>query len=237
VIDRRSLLKTITGTGLLAGTAAGTGLLDLLVGADLPARPAAGAPVTDIQAGQTAASIEHVAVSVYNQTAALPFMKTFPRTVEGVFIAFIGGTLGQHADHGRAFNEAVKALGGTEQTEPDHTVIDGIVQPALPTLKSPLDAVRFVAEIELVAAETYAALAAVVTDKVLRSTFASVAGVESQHRAVLLTIASLLEAGATSLITIPTQPLALPAATGFAGFPDSFLPADAARPGSEGAVP
>lgn len=233
----------MTGTGLLAGTAAGTGFLDLLAGTDLPARTdllaraAVGAPVTDIQAGQTAASIEHVAASVYYQTAALPFMKTFPRAVEGVFIAFIGGTLSQHTDHGRAFNEAVKALGGKEQTAPDQAVIDGIVQPALPTLKSPLDAVRFVAEIELLAAETYASLAAVVNDKVLRSTLASVAGVESQHRAVLLTIASLLESGATSLITIPTQPHALPAATGSAGFPDSFLPEDSARPGSEGALP
>jgi ferritin-like protein len=230
VIDRRCLLKTLTGTGLLAGTALGTGLLELL------ALPASGAAVTDIEAGQTAASLENLAVAVYSQTAALPVMKTFPRAFEGLFIAFITQTIGQHTEHGRAFNEAVKALGGLEQTGVDQAVFNGVVQPALPNLRSALDVVKLAAEVELVAAETYAALTAVVTDKVLRSTFASIAGVESQHRAVLLTIANLLESRATALLTIPTQPLALPGASGSAGFPDSFLPADAARPGAEGAL-
>ena len=232
MIDRRRLLKTLTGAGLLAGTALSAGFLELLA----LALAANGAPVTDIQAGQTAASLEHLAVAVYDQAATLPFMKTFPRPVEGLFIAFITQTIGQHTEHGRAFNEAVKALGGREQTGMDQAVLNGIVQPALPNLRSALDVVKLAAEIELVAAETYAALTAVVTDKVLRSTFASVAGVEGQHRAVLLTITNLLESGATALLTIPTQPNALPAASGSAGFPDSFLAADAARPGAEGAL-
>ncbi len=55
---------------------------------------------------------------------------------------------------------------------------------------------KFAAALELVAAETYLAEVGAVSDKTLRSTFASIMGVENQHRAILLAVGALLEGGA-----------------------------------------
>jgi rubrerythrin len=230
-IERRRLLfRGLTGAGVLAGTTFGAGLLKLFTA------PAFADTTMDVQAGQTAASIENLAIAVYGQAAALPFMKTIPDPAGKTVVAFVTKTVAQHTEHAKAFNDAVKALGGKEQTGPDMTVLNGVVKPALPSLKAPLDVVKFAATLELVAAETYAAEAAAVSDKTLRNTFASIMGVENQHRAILLAVAALLEGGAPQLIAIPTNAAALPAAAGSIGFPDSFLKTDQARPATEGAV-
>jgi hypothetical protein len=87
-----------------------------------------------------------------------------------------------------------------------------------------------------VAAETYAVQTAAVTDPALRASFASIMGVENQHRAILLAVSALLAAGAPQLVKIGGVVGALPAAAGSVGFPDAFLPLDQARPAAEGAV-
>jgi hypothetical protein len=115
-------------------------------------------------------------------------------------------------------------------------VYNTVVVPTLPKLKTPLDVVNFAAELELVAAETYSAETAAVTDKKLRGTFASIMGVENQHRAILLAVAALLAGGAPQLIKLGPPADQLPAAAGNVGFPDTFLKTDQARPATEGAV-
>jgi rubrerythrin len=145
-------------------------------------------------------------------------------------------TIEQHTDHGKAFNAAATKLGGKAQDKPDQVVLDSVVTPALPTLKTPLDVVKFAAELELVAAETYALETAAVSDKNLRNTFASIMGVENQHRAILLAVGALLEAGHPELIMLGPPADKLPGAAGSVGFPDAFLKTDQARPAAEGAV-
>jgi hypothetical protein len=227
---RRLIVGGLTGAGLLAETALSAVLLGLF---DQPAF--ADTPM-DIQAAQTAASIENLAVAVYKKAAGLPFMQNIPDPAGSTVKAFVTKTVQQHTDHAEAFNGAAKALGGKEQTGVDMPVYNGVVVPALGTLKSPLDVVKFAAQLEMVAAETYAAQTAAVGDKNLRNTFASIMGVESQHVSILLAVAALLQGGAVQLIKLGPPTDQLPAAAGSVGFPDPFLKTDRARPATEGAV-
>ena len=230
-IERRRLLATsLKGLGAFAGTAAGVGLYQMFT------QPAFADTTMDVQAGQTAASIENLAVAVYMKAAGLSFMKNIPSPAGPTVIVFVTQTIKQHTQHAAAFNAAVTALGGKAQTGLDMTVYNAVVVPTLPTLKAPLDVVNFAAKLENVAAETYAAETAAVSDKMLRSTFSSIMGVEAQHVSVLLAVAALLAGGAPQLITIPPPAAMLPAAAGSVGFPNSFYGLDQARPATEGAV-
>ena len=236
--ERRRLLgRSLTGAGAVAGGGLFAGLLGFLAspaGAS-PGRTAAGSSA-DVQAAQTAASLENLAVAVYNQAAGLPFMKNIPDPAGSTVVAFVTKTVAQHQDHAKAFNAAAKTLGGSEQTGIDQVVYNTVVTPALPTLKNPLDVVKFAAALEDVAAQTYAAETAAVDDLALRKTFASIMGVEAQHRSVLLAVAALLQNNLAAQVKIPPDLAALPGAAGNVGFPDAFYKLDQARPADEGAV-
>jgi rubrerythrin len=230
-MERRRLLATsLKGLGAFAGTAAGVGLFQMFT------QPAFADSSMDIQAGQTAASIENLAIAVYTKAAGLSFMKNIAAPAGPTVVAFVTQTIKQHTQHAAAFNAAVTALGGKAQTGLDMPVYNSVVVPTLPTLKTPLDVVNFAAKLEEVAAETYATETAAVSDKMLRNTFSSIMGVEAQHVSVLLAVAALLSGGAPQLITIPPPAGMLPAAAGSVGFPNSFLGLDQARPATEGAL-
>ena len=220
-LDRGKLMAA-AGIGTVAVLAAASA-----ASADTPA---------DVASAQTAASIENLAVKVYTTAAGLSFMKNIPAPAGPTVVAFVTKTIQQHTEHAAAFNAAAMKLGGKAQTGPDMVVLNGVVTPALPKLKNPKDVVDFAAVLELAAAETYAAQTSAVSDANLRSTFASIMGVENQHRAILLAVSALLGAGAPQLIKIGGVVGQLPAAAGSVGFPDSFLPLDQARPATEGAV-
>jgi rubrerythrin len=235
-IDRDEITEyQANRTGLLTKSLAGAGLLGVGV-TKLLASPAFAQSSMDVQAAQTAASLENLAIAVYKQAADLSFMKNIPDPAGATVVAFVTKTVEQHADHMKAFNAAASQLGGKTQDQPDQVVFDSVVTPALPTLKTPLDVVKFAAELELVAAETYLAETAAVSDKTLRNTFASIMGVENQHRAILLAVGALLEAGMPQLVELGPPTDQLPAAAGSVGFPDTFLKTDQARPAAEGAV-
>lgn len=197
----------------------------------LAAGTASAASSTDIQALQTAASIENLAVSVYTTAAGLPFIKNGNATVA----AFIAKTTAQHKAHGEAFNAAVTQAGGKAQNAADPKYA-AVVKSALPSIKGPADVVKLAITLEDVAAQTYTKNVSDVSDASLRKLFGSVAPVEAQHRAVLLAVQALLAGGGAALIAIPTQPAKLPAAAGSVGFPASFYATSSASPASEGAV-
>jgi hypothetical protein len=230
--DRRRLLsRSLAGIGAVGGFGLGAAVLNVL-----GAKAAFGQTNMDVSAAQTAASIENLAIAVYNKAAALPFMTNIPDPAGSTVVAFVTKTVQQHTDHLAAFNGVAMGLGGKAQTGVDMPVYNSVVVPTLPKLKAPLDVVNFAAELELVAAETYSAETAAVTDKKLRATFASIMGVENQHRAILLAVAALLAGGAPQLIKLGPPADQLPAAAGSVGFPDGFLKTDQARPTTEGAV-
>ncbi|MDJ0347234.1 ferritin-like domain-containing protein [Streptomyces sp. H10-C2] len=185
----------------------------------------------DIMALQTAASLENLAISVYQTAAGLPFIKDGNKTVA----AFIAKTTTQHQAHAKAFNAAATQAGGKAQTGPDPKYA-AVVKEALPTIKGPADVVALAITLEDVAAQTYTKNVGQVSDAQLRKLFASVAPVEAQHRATLLAVQALLKGNLPDLIAIPTEVAKLPAAAGSIGFPDAFYLTKSASPISEGAV-
>ena len=90
--------------------------------------------------------------------------------------------------------------------------------------------------LEDVAAQTYVKDVGLVSTPELRQLFASVAGVESQHKAILLSVQALLKANTLQFIARPPQVATLPADAGGVGFPDAFYPTVMAAPVEEGAV-
>ncbi|MFE3875791.1 ferritin-like domain-containing protein [Kitasatospora sp. NPDC059146] len=218
--------------GALAG---GVGLLSTVRAAAASPSPSASASASvsadDIRALQTAASLENLAVSVYQTAAGLPFIKDGNKTVA----AFIAKTTEQHQAHAKAFNAAATTAGGQAQDGPDPKY-KAVVDQTLPTIKTPADVVKLAITLEDVAAQTYTKNVGQVSNADLRKLFASVAPVEAQHRAVLLAVQALLAGNAADLITIPVDPAKLPAAAGSVGFPDAFYKTDNASPITEGAV-
>lgn len=214
--------------GALAG---GAGVLSVVRAAAASPSASASATADDIRALQTAASLENLAVSVYQTAAGLPFIKDGNTTVA----AFIAKTTEQHQAHAKAFNAAATAAGGQAQNDPDPKY-KAVVDQTLPTIKTPADVVKLAISLEDVAAQTYTKNVGQVSNAELRQLFASVAPVEAQHRAVLLAVQALLAGNAADLITIPVDPAKLPAAAGSVGFPDGFYKTDNASPITEGAV-
>ncbi|MBN9621298.1 MAG: ferritin-like domain-containing protein, partial [Actinobacteria bacterium] len=215
---------------------------DLAVGAVTLGAPGVGAfalaaPAfasdTDVQALQTAAGLENLAVATYQKALTLPFIGG--SSANPVVKAFAMKTMGQHQEHGQAFNAAAVKLGGKQQTgtDPKYTPV---VTSAVPGLKGPADVVKLAITLEDIAAQTYVKDVGLVSTAELRQLFASVAGVESQHRAILLAVQALLAGGLAAEITLPPNAAKLPAAAGSVGFPDSFYATSMAAPVTEGAV-
>ncbi|WP_327288690.1 ferritin-like domain-containing protein [Streptomyces sp. NBC_01198] len=194
-------------------------------------RAAAATSNTDVMALQTAASIENLAISVYQTASGLPFIKNGNKTIA----AFITKTTTQHQAHLSAFNAAVTQAGGATQNAPDPKYA-AVVKKALPTLKTSAGVVALAITLEDVAAQTYTKNVSQVSSAQLRKLFASVAPVEAQHRATLLAVQTLLADNLGDLIAIPTDVAKLPAAVGSVGFPDAFYPTKNASPITEGAV-
>jgi hypothetical protein len=193
----------------------------------------AGASTKDIMALQTAAGLENLAVFTYNTALTLPFIGG--SSALPVVKAFVQMTVKQHGDHAAAFNGAVTKLGGKKQTgtDPKYTPV---VQMAAPGLKGPADVVSLAITLEDIAAETYTANVGQVSTSDLRQLFSSVAGVEAQHKAILLAVQALVAGGLTDQIKLPPDAAKLPAAAGSVGFPDGFFPTKNAAPVAEGAV-
>jgi hypothetical protein len=198
----------------------------------MPARPLSGQDVavsapTDASVAETAAAIENVLLAAYGKLAA------FPGVEELGLDPFLIRTVGHHADHAAAFNAAAVRLGGKAQTGLDQPFLSSVVQPGLADVASAMDAVMFSARLEMIAAATYTAQVATVSDRDLRALLAGTAGVECQHQGVLLLVASLLPAGGGAFAaTFPVAPRRVPPV--LVGPPVAFLRVDQARPPAEG---
>ena len=219
--------RLVSNRGLVTAGVVGAGLVAV-------AAPAFGADKsTDVMALQTAAGIENLAVGTYKTALTLPYIGG--SAANGVVKAFAMKTMAQHAEHAQAFNAAATRLGGKAQSAPDPKYAP-IVAKAVPTIKSAADVVALAITLEDVAAQTYVKNVGVVSTADLRQLFSSVAGVESQHKAILLAVQALIKGGAPQLIALPPDAAKLPAAAGSVGFPDAFYPTSMAAPVSEGAV-
>jgi hypothetical protein len=191
------------------------------------------ATAEDVSALQTAAGVENLAVMTYKTALTLPFIGG--SSAIPVVKAFATKTMDQHNEHAMAFNAAAQRLGGKPQTGPDPKYA-AVVQAAVPKIKGAADVIGLAITLEDVAAQTYVKDVGLVSTAELRQLFASVAGVESQHKAILLAVQALVKANQPQLIALPPDVAKLPAAAGSVGFPDSFYPTTMAAPVEEGAV-
>ena len=227
--DRRGFLRrSLFAAGAVGGIGFGSGLLRnavVTVSAD---------SASDIQALQTAAAIENLAVAVYTKAAGLD--PNVSGAAIPVVATFVKMTIAQHQEHGKAFNAAATALGGKAQTVIDQPVYDAVVTPALAKIKGPADVLALAYTLEDAAAQTYVKFGSTVDDKNSQQAFATIAPVEAQHAAVILAVKALVDAGAPQLIAIPPDLTKLPAAAGSVGFPNTFYKTDGARPASDAPV-
>ncbi|HVS67435.1 MAG TPA: ferritin-like domain-containing protein [Mycobacteriales bacterium] len=214
------------GAGAIVAGAAGAAVL----GSALPAFASGN---LDVQVLQTAASIENLAVATYGVALGLDFIGG--SSANGVVKAFAQMTMKQHQDHAMGFNAAIKQLGGKEQHKPDPKYL-AYVNSQKPKLTNAGAVVGLAIALEDVAAQTYTKNVSQVSTGDLRQLFAGVAGVEAQHKAILLAVQALVAGGAPQLIALPPKLNKLPKAAGSVGFPDAFYPTKSASPASEGAV-
>jgi len=228
----------VNRTALVGGALAATAFTAVLAG--LASTPAFASSATDIQILQTAASIENLAVSTYTTALTLPYIGG--SSANPVIKAFATTTLSQHRQHGQAFNSAITALGGKQQTGPDPKYVP-VVNSAVAAITKDSASAGALAVVELamtlenVAAETYVNNCSMLADSNAKAITASIMGVEAQHVAVLAAVKALLSANAPQLIALsPTVVDSLPAAAGSVGFPNAFYPVSNASPASEGAL-
>jgi hypothetical protein len=214
------------GAGALVAGAAGAAVI-------ASALPAHAAGDTDVQVLQTAASLENLAVATYGVALTLPFIGG--SSANGVVKAFVMKTKAQHEDHAKGFNAAAQGLNGKPQHNPDPKYLK-YVNSQKPKLTDPGAVVGLAIALEDVAAQTYTKNVSQVSTSDLRQLFAGVAGVEAQHKAILLAVQALLAGGAPQLIALPPNAAKLPKAAGSVGFPDTFYPTKSASPATEGAV-
>jgi hypothetical protein len=230
----RAALSSSFAKAPLLGAVGGAALVGVL------ASSAAAAASTDVQILQTAASIENLAVATYKTALTLPYIGG--SAANPVVTKFAQVTMGQHVQHGDAFNAAARSLGGKTQSKPDPAFVP-VVNKAVASLngvsasQGALGVVGLAMELENIAAETYSKDTVLATKARNKALFASVMGIEAQHVSVLLAVQALLMAGAPQLISLaPGTAAALPAAAGSVGFPHAFYPTTSAAPARQGVV-
>src|SRR5579863_1348409 len=145
---------------------------------------------TDVDALQTSAAIENLAVAVYTKAASLP--ANVSGAANPVVLKFVQTTIQQHTDHANAFNAAIMQLGGKAQTGIDMTVYNGVVTPALPKITGPVDVLSLAITLEDAAAQSYVKFGSDASDANAIKTWASIAPVEAQHVAVLTAVKALV---------------------------------------------
>lgn len=197
--DRRSFLRiggvTVAGAAVLAacgkddtkGSQSGATLPEPTTapGASTTVAPTTAAPTTpedkktDLTLLRTATSLELLAVDVYGQAA--------PMVKDPDIVSVIRLFAGQHSDHARQLQGATQESFGADKVykEPNAIVKKNLVDPALPTLKSDTDIVRFAMAVEDAAAATYVTAAGLLSTAAFRQAIMAIGGVEARHSAIL----------------------------------------------------
>lgn len=134
---------------------------------------------TDLELLRTATSLELLAVVVYGKAA--PLVKD--KDIVSVATLFAR----QHSDHAKQLQGATLESFGADKVykKPNPVVKKNLVDPALPTLKTDADILRFAMALEDAAAATYVTAAGLLSTPALRQAIMAIGGVEARHSAIL----------------------------------------------------
>lgn len=130
-----------------------------------------------------AAGIEVLAVNTYAAALAAAGQGTLGK-VPDAFATFAQTVRKQHQDHADAWNAILTASGLPANTTPNPKY-NSVVQGQVATLRTIVDVAKLALTLEMVAVETYVAVASLITGATGRRTALSIAPVEAEHVAIL----------------------------------------------------
>ncbi|MFC5065418.1 hypothetical protein [Actinomycetospora atypica] len=186
----------------------------------------------DVDALRTATSLVVLAQSTYRSLQALP--AGGGALAVGVVRDLLAAAITQLGDARSALAAATTGAGGRAQTEPDPAYA-GLVDQALPTVRTPADVVGLALTLEDSLAQTLVADGAALSTPALRATAVRLGAAAAARKASLLLVNTLLSSGRADLVVAPPDLASLPGGVGTVGFPDTRFPTAKASPPEEGA--
>jgi hypothetical protein len=144
-----------------------------------PTTTSSGASPSDIALLRTAASLEALAVGVYQRAAGAALVKD-PATLDAVTLF-----LTHHTAHQLTLNTLMQAAEVSAVTAPNGVMDKSIFQPALAAAKTQDDVITLLFTLEEVIAQTYVYSADILTKPEHRAALMRIAATQARHRALL----------------------------------------------------
>jgi hypothetical protein len=181
-LDRRQFLKaggiTLIGAALAACTSDKPKATPGQTTTTQPTTTSSGASASDVTLVRTAASLEALAVSVYQRAAADNLVKD-PAALDATTLFF-----SHHMAHQQALNALLQAAEVPTITTPN-AAVDKVFRPALASAKTQDDVVEMLFTLEDAIVQTYVYATGIVTQPEHRAALMAIAGVQSRHRTLL----------------------------------------------------
>ena len=182
-LDRRQFMKfgsiTLLGAAIAACTSDEPKAAPGQTTTTVPTTTSSGASPSDIALLKTAASLEALAVGVYQRTAGAALVKD-PVALDATTLF-----MAHHATHQLTLNGLLRVADVSAVTAPNSVLDRSVFQPALAAAKTQDDVVELLFTLEEVIAQTYVYSSDVLTKLEHRVAFMTIAGTQARHRALL----------------------------------------------------
>jgi hypothetical protein len=182
-LDRRQFLQlggvTLLGAAIAACTSDKPKADPGQTTTTAPTTTSSGASPGDIALLRTMASLEALAVGVYQRAAGAALIKD-PATLDAVTLF-----LSHHTAHQLALNALLQTAEVSAVTAPNSVMDRSIFQPALAAAKTQDDLITLLFTLEEVVAQTYVYGADTLTKPEHRIAFMTIAATQARHRALL----------------------------------------------------
>jgi hypothetical protein len=176
-------------------------------------------PPIDVLVLRTATALENLAAESYTSAADLPFVAHGSAHLRDL----LARNRAHHLAHTEALNQAVVKAGGAEQHATDARYAETLRR-QLGGMADPASLADLLAEFEGVGVQSCARFASLAESGSVRSLLVDVASVDAQHRAELLILRTLLDAGHTEPPASASAARTAPEAAGTAGIPHAAYP-------------
>jgi hypothetical protein len=182
-LDRRQFLKvgslTLLGAAVAACTSDKPNTVPGQTTTTAPTTTSSGASTSDIALLKTAASLEALAVGVYQRAAGAALIKD-PATLDAATLF-----LTHHTTHQLTLNALLQAAEVSAVTAPNSVMDKSIFQPALAAAKTQDDIITLLFTLEEVLAQTYVYSTDILMKPEQRVAFMTIAATQARHRALL----------------------------------------------------